>query len=304
MAKNETMILVPCPVCKKPSKLRHVVSSPFTEHVEKYEIRKCTVCEHSFAEGRSDSEFLTAVYSQDFHLTAQQDAPLGAKGELPENLDLYPILANATQRVTWLLKKGLIGLLLDVGAGRGFFLQVAKNSFDVSGVELSESAAREAQATGLKMFAGDFLAFDSPASFNVITFWDVLAGFPSPLAALKHVRHTLTPDGYCVLTLPMGDSLAAKWMGRYWPFWIPPVNLHYFSKESLRRACLVAGLEIVSIDFLGKRVALSFIWLKFLRMLGLGNIRLLRSVVTSRRSIQLNFHDVATIILKQVEVAK
>ena len=298
------MTLVPCPVCRAPSTLRHVLRSPFSQHAEKYEIRNCTICDHRFANGRNDVEFLAEVYSRDFHATAQQDAPMGPEGELPKNLEAYPILANAKRRLAWLQAKGISGRLLDIGAGRGFFLQAAQNEFDVSGVELSETAAQEARSKGLKVFTGDFLAFDSTNRFDIVTLWDVLASFPNPLAALEHVRRILVADGCCVLTLPMGDSRAAKWMGRFWPFWIPPVNLHYFSSESLRRVCCAAGLEIVLIKFHGKRVALSFIWLKLLRMIGLAHIRWLRRIVTSRRSIKVNLHDVATVMLKPVEVAK
>lgn len=304
MAKIEALNLVPCPICKEPSKRRYILHSPFTEDVEKYDIRKCIACEHSFANGRADAEFLSEVYSHDFHATAQQDAPLGPQGKIPANLYNYPVLANAVQRVAWMKKKGMSGRLLDVGAGRGFFLQIARNSFEVSGVELSKTAAKEAQASGLNVFAGDFLAFESQTGFDVVTLWDVLAGFSTPMAALQHVRSLLTSDGRCVLTVPMGDSRAAQWLGRYWPFWIPPVNLHYFSRESLKRACLAAGFEIVSIDFPGKRVAISFLWLKVLRLVGLGNVHCLRAVVTCRHSIQLNLHDVATVVLKPVGASK
>lgn len=294
--------MISCPICNGPSRLKHVICSPFVEYSEKYEIRKCTSCDHNFAYGRNDAKFLIAVYSQDFHATSQQDAPLGPNGELPENLGAYPIIANACQRTAWMQEKGLSGRLLDVGAGRGFFLQVARKLFDVSGVELSEHAAKEARASGLKVFAGDFLAFDTQTGFNVITMWDVLAGFPNPLAALEHIKCLLTFDGCCVLTVPLSDSCAAKLLGRYWPFWIPPVNLHYFSKESLRLACLSAGLEVISIEYPGKQIAISFLWLKMLRIFGLGHIRWLRTIVTSKSSVHLNFHDVATVTLQPIEV--
>lgn len=287
-----------CPVCGASTETLHVLNSPYVEQPERYAIRKCTTCGHGFAEGRFDAAFLARVYAQDFHASAQQTAPMGSNGQLPEQPDRYPILANARQRVGWLAGLGYRGRLCDIGAGRGYFLLCARDHFAVTGVELSDEAATYARQTGLDVISGDFLATNTDRRFDVITMWDVLAGFPDIKAALHHVEQQLADDGVFVATVPMRDSRMARLTGRFWPFWIPPVNLHYFSVTSLQRALQDAGLEMVSLEYKGKKVALSFIWLKLLRSLGLAST-FLRDWVRSPRALTLNLHDVATVIARR-----
>jgi 2-polyprenyl-3-methyl-5-hydroxy-6-metoxy-1,4-benzoquinol methylase len=299
MAKTGNKLMANCPVCEASAETLYFLNSPYVEQPERYAIRKCTACGHGFAEGRVDAEFLAHVYAQDFHASVQQTAPVSSDGQLPEEPDRYPIIANSRQRVHWLAGLGYRGRLCDIGAGRGYFLLCARDRFAVSGVELSDEAAVYARQTGLDVISGDFLTTNAAdRRFDVITMWDVLAGFPDIKAALNHIERQIADGGVFVATVPMRDSRIARMTGRFWPFWIPPVNLHYFSVTSLARALHDAGLEIVALEYMGKKVALSFIWLKLLRSLGLAATSL-RHWIRSPRPLTLNLHDVVTVIARR-----
>ncbi len=76
-------------------------------------------------------------------------------------------------------------------------------------------------------------------SFDVITLWDVIEHLPQPLETLQTVRSLLKPGGVLLVNYPDIGTLAARMLGRRWPFWLS-VHLIYYTRktmtEQLRRA--------------------------------------------------------------------
>lgn len=132
--------------------------------------------------------------------------------------------------------------VLDVGCAGGAFLVAAREmGFAVTGIE----PARWMAAYGRENYHLDIRdgilepgAFEAH-SFDVITLWDVIEHLPQPLETLQIVRFLLKPGGVLLVNYPDIGTLAARTLGRRWPFWLS-VHLIYYTRktmtEQLRRA--------------------------------------------------------------------
>lgn len=280
-----------CPVCDEGDTADLFnLESPYIDDLF-YLIRHCNGCGHRYAVGSVTEQILGEVYGAAFHASSQQQAisPTSA------------IMLNATRRVQWLGKYGLQGKLLDVGAGRGYFVKAAQLFFDARGIDYSPDAQTYGKSLGVTMDSGDFLLAPYDASsFDVLTLWDVLASMVNVCSTMSHAAKLLRPGGYAVLTVPMGDSLACRLSGKRWPLWIPPVNLHYFSKQSLECLLHKCGFEIVRMERQGKRVSLNFLFLKLARSLGLRRLEHTLANMPLRWAVPVNLGDIQTVLVRRL----
>ncbi|MDQ6691916.1 MAG: class I SAM-dependent methyltransferase, partial [Candidatus Dormibacteraeota bacterium] len=102
------------------------------------------------------------------------------------------------------------GRLLDVGAGIGTFLALARDrGWQVAGSEVSDSAVRlAADRHGLTLVQGQLETAElGLGSFDVVTLWHVLEHVPSPFRTLRTCRRLLRPGGLVVIAVP-NDSPA------------------------------------------------------------------------------------------------
>lgn len=140
------------------------------------------------------------------------------------------------------------GRLLDVGCAAGFFLKAARDAgWQVEGVEISKHLAEYGrQEFGLTIHQGDLhRAPLAPASFDVVTFWDVLEHAYHPSRDLARAWTLLKPGGYLLVNYPAFDSLWARLLGRRWWFLIS-VHLTYFTRSTIRRMAARCGFEPVA----------------------------------------------------------
>ena len=284
-----------CPVCQAAdAPLRHRVPSPYLSGRVEYAIHGCRTCGHHFALGPCDESTLAGVYANSFHATTQQDA-VGAGS---------PIVINAERRAQALAASELRGRLLDVGAGKGYFVRAAGAYFAAEGSEFSASAAEAARKDGLRVHTGAFPASAPDGPFDVVTLWDVLAGLADVHAAMNAVSERLAPGGRVILTMPLVSSRTARLLGRWWPLWIPPVNLHYFTPASIDRLLNAHGLSVLTRRTESKRVAVEFLLRKALRTARLAALESIAGAVPRGWSVNLDLGDIVTVeAVKTAEAA-
>jgi SAM-dependent methyltransferase len=125
---------------------------------------------------------------------------------------------------------------------------LSERGWSVHAIEPSEAArAALARALGAEALVGRTLADAAlaPASFELVTLFDVLEHLPDPLAALSRARELLAPGGRLVIETQNVASGAARLLGRRWHHYKHAEHLLHFSPATLAHALERAGLESV-----------------------------------------------------------
>jgi 2-polyprenyl-3-methyl-5-hydroxy-6-metoxy-1,4-benzoquinol methylase len=125
------------------------------------------------------------------------------------------------------------GKILDIGAGTGDFLSVAKqNGWQTIGVEPSDKA----KAIALKKevsFVEDTAELENH-SFDVITMWHVLEHVPNLDKQIKELKRLLKPNGSLIVAVPNFKSFDAKYYGTFWAAYDVPIHFWHFSKKAIK----------------------------------------------------------------------
>ncbi len=179
------------------------------------------------------------------------------------------------------------GRVLDVGCAAGYFLQVMREEgWDVQGLEPSDAIRPQAvERLGAERVRGGLLgeAGFAPASFDLVTMWDVLEHIPDFVAALREVRRLLAPRGKLLIETQNVQSRAARVLGPKWQHYKHAEHIYHFNPDTLAAALARAGFRVlentprlggkyVSMGFLSERAARLHPALSFL----LSPLRLMR----------------------------
>lgn len=138
------------------------------------------------------------------------------------------------------------GRLLDVGCAHGWFLETAKNDFEVLGLEPDKSVFDATFRRGLPVRMGYFPeALDESERFDVIIFNDVIEHIPDIKQVLASSHQYLHKDGLLVLKLPSSNGFFYRLSNifsrlgfsgsfeRLWQKNLPSPHLHYFNLSNL-----------------------------------------------------------------------
>lgn len=151
--------------------------------------------------------------------------------------------------------------LLDIGCAGGAFLVAARNfGFDPVGVEPSRWMADFGRRTyQVDIRDGILLPGMFPdQSFDVISIWDVIEHVPDPHALFTLVHRLLKPEGYLLVSYPDVGSLAARFLGERWPFWLS-VHLLYYDRKTISAQLKRAGFQTVLYKPLNPALPLSYV---------------------------------------------
>lgn len=125
------------------------------------------------------------------------------------------------------------GRLLDIGAGTGDFLLVAKNDgWKTTGVEPSDRAKSIAKSKGIS-FVEKTAELESQ-SFDVISMWHVLEHIPDLEIQIKELKRLLKPTGTLIVAVPNFKSFDAKYYGKFWAAFDVPIHFWHFSKTAIK----------------------------------------------------------------------
>ena len=153
------------------------------------------------------------------------------------------------------------GRLLDVGTAAGAFLKAASDDgWDAIGIEPNKWLAEWGRAEyGVTICVGsiDEVAL-TPASFDVVTLWDVIEHTPDPMHVLRRARQLLVPGGLLIVNYPDIGSWIARVMGRSWPF-LSSVHLYYFTRSTMRAALEGTGFDVIDVRPHLQRLTLGYV---------------------------------------------
>ncbi|MBI5369177.1 MAG: methyltransferase domain-containing protein [Planctomycetes bacterium] len=145
------------------------------------------------------------------------------------------------------------GRLLEIGCAYGFFLELARRHWQVSGLDISRECVEHARGVlGLDVESADFLDLpDEPESRDVICLWDTIEHLARPVRVLEKAARWLRPGGVLALTTGDVESAVARWRGERWRLIHPPTHLFYFSRRTLGQALTGAGLRVDRVRYVG-----------------------------------------------------
>jgi 2-polyprenyl-3-methyl-5-hydroxy-6-metoxy-1,4-benzoquinol methylase len=136
------------------------------------------------------------------------------------------------------------GEILDIGAGTGDFLVVAKqNGWNITGIEPSPKAKEIAKGKGV-VFAQDLASIPSHSK-DVITMWHVLEHVPDVQAQIAELKRILKPNGTLVVAVPNYKSHDAQFYKEFWAAYDVPRHLWHFSKTSIQKLFAVQQMDLV-----------------------------------------------------------
>ncbi|CAM2873321.1 class I SAM-dependent methyltransferase [Flavobacterium frigoris] len=135
------------------------------------------------------------------------------------------------------------GRILDIGAGTGDFLAVAKeNGWETVGVEPSDKARAIALKKAVS-FVEDTSGLESH-SFDVITMWHVLEHVPNLDKQIKELKRLLKPSGTLIVAVPNFKSFDAKHYGTFWAAYDVPIHFWHFSKKAIKMLFEKEGMKL------------------------------------------------------------
>nr|WP_315163384.1 class I SAM-dependent methyltransferase [uncultured Flavobacterium sp.] len=138
------------------------------------------------------------------------------------------------------------GIILDIGAGTGEFLSVARqDGWKTIGVEPSDKAKAIAKNKGVS-FVEQTSELESH-SFDVISMWHVLEHVPDLNQQIKELKRLLKPNGTLIIAVPNFKSFDAKYYGKFWAAYDVPIHFWHFSKTAIKKLFQKEEMQLVKI---------------------------------------------------------
>ena len=259
-----------------------------------FDVFRCGDCGSGFIDA---SNFDPATYyTREYFEGARGDgyADYGASGPV-----LRREFAHIAKRIEKHYPAG--GMLLEVGCAYGYFLQVARERWNVHGLEISADAVSKCHAAGLTLVRRGPASSETLAAFpavDVVVMLDVIEHLEDPASVLAACFEKMAPGG--VMYISTGDfgAWSARMMGRHWRLMTPPQHLSYFTEVGLTRMAAGVGARVEAIYRPWKTVPLSLIEFQLRRMLHLPNWPRLPSVA-SRLGIPVNLFDTMHVVMRK-----
>jgi SAM-dependent methyltransferase len=142
------------------------------------------------------------------------------------------------------------GKILDVGCGRGLFLDVMRRGgWSVFGSELNKETASYAENVyGLKVYTGELIDQSlAPESFDAVNICGVLEHLKNPGEVLSEAHRLLKNEGLLVILVPDIGSFEFKLGRESWFHLYLPFHLFHFTEEGLSRLLREKGFKLKKI---------------------------------------------------------
>ncbi|OJW17841.1 MAG: hypothetical protein BGO49_30570 [Planctomycetales bacterium 71-10] len=235
-------LLANCPICGSQA-CRHVYSGRTTRNPDdpsRWDFWRCSTCDHGFLNPQPGWDELDKYYSSNY-------SAYGKSHGIADSMDATIREARASGVYRHVpIRPGL--RILDVGAGGGSFLTVAKAlGAHVRGVEPSPFGAQTCRDNGIDVFEGTLEQYAGGGAedrYDLITFSHVVEHLPDPVATLKLAATLLDVGGYIWLAVPNGACRLARRLEWRWHSTDLPLHLHHFSPRSMRVMSERAGLPL------------------------------------------------------------
>jgi SAM-dependent methyltransferase len=259
-------------------------------------IVRCGSCRHVYADLQLSDAELAKLYDREYFFGEEYSDYLADRPVLQRNFALR------LRELDRFIDPARHRRLLEVGSAYGFFLELVKDRFQASGIDIAADGVRHARSQGLDVTESDLLAHDfGDRRFDVVCLWDTIEHLREPGLYLEKVSR-ITESG-ALVALTTGDiaSWNARLAGRSWRLIHPPTHLHYFTADSLRRLLDRLGFDVVYERYAGfyrsvDLVAYNLFVLRY-RMPWL--YRALKALRLTKLDFYLNMYDILYVVARR-----
>jgi len=142
-----------------------------------------------------------------------------------------------------------IGRMLEIGCAAGSFMhKMAKEGWEVEGIEFSPKAAENARALGYRVHTGSVETAHEPQQpFNLVAGWMVLEHLHEPILTLQKLHRWTYPDAWLVLSVPNMDCLGFYIFKDAWYALHLPHHLYHYTPKTLRLVLEQGGWQIINV---------------------------------------------------------
>ncbi len=238
----------PCDVC---GEILHVEIYPATVQSHKADMYNCTSAHHD-SHGRIVRCLVCGLVATNPKISPEELSKLYS--DVVDQTYVANIPARVKtfdynfQRVLNYLPKTTS--LLDVGSYYGVFLEVARNyGYQVKGVEPSKAASEFARKTfNVNVHSGTLADMSNDGhKYEVVTSWDVMEHFFSPMDEIKRINERMTTGGIFTFCTLNWDNWYARLMGEKWP-WLMDMHLYYFDDKVIEDMLRRNGFKMTMAD--------------------------------------------------------
>lgn len=243
-----------CPACGAGASRRAFVAST--------SFRRCRSCATLWDPEPPGEEGLSAIYSGPEYFVKEGstggETLCGYPGDYLENA--ANIEAKFEEVLGHVERYVPPGKLLDVGAGPGFLVRVARErGWESVGVDLNEWAVRHARSElGVDVRQGSLgqQGFGE-GEFEAVTMMDLIEHLPAPGEAIAEAARIMRVDGCAAILTPNAGSLPTRLLGSRWPeVRRPGEHVVLFSVAGLSRLLRRHGLVACGWHSVGKTASL------------------------------------------------
>lgn len=153
-------------------------------------------------------------------------------------------------------------LLLDIGCGRGYFIDEAiKYNFITQGVDTSKKNINYCRnVLHLNVKHTDIFKYKLNIPFDIITLNQIIEHLTKPELLLRRIRRLLKNNGLLYIATPNIESLNYKLYRSNSDYMIPPEHLGFYSKKTLRYLLSETGYKILKTGSWGYKEEMSGIY--------------------------------------------
>lgn len=193
------------------------------EYFPKHQLLKCKDCDFVFMEKIPTEVELDEHYAKYDYSGNTFLSPLTVKryDELLKEFEKY----RETNRI------------LDVGCGRGWFLQVAKqHGWEVYGTEYSDEAIKLNRSKGIQIEQGSLQASSFEGmQFDVVTSFEVIEHINNPIEEIRYIHKLLRKGGLFYCTTPNFNAYLRYYLKEEYNVIGYPEHLSYYTKNTLKK---------------------------------------------------------------------
>ncbi|MBD3675341.1 MAG: class I SAM-dependent methyltransferase [Planctomycetaceae bacterium] len=195
--------------------------------------------------GESRNDISTSGFKTRLKQKRDQAVLMGQTGAFRLLANWYPN-PELEKMSRWFIPTGVRSLkcsILDVGCGAGDLLKRlhAMGFSNLTGIDPYRETSDE--APGLKLLAQNLEELGE-TPYDLIMLHHTFEHLPDPIQVLQDIERKLTPNGCCVIRIPVKSEGAWKRYGVHWGEIDAPRHFFLHTEESLSRAAKSAGLEV------------------------------------------------------------